>query len=138
MLCITDYVFQQLMLKVERVPEESCGFLFGKVENGSTKICKIMPVPNVSPYYKEVRFQIDAKDFVKAEKLADSNNFELTGVYHTHLIDSANPSETDRVSALPNFFYLIISLPNQKFSEMKFWKLNNNNQLEEEVFTLLN
>ena len=138
MLCITSSVFHQLLDEVEMVPEESCGFLFGKTENGDTKICEIMPVSNVSPDNKEVRFLIDGKDFMKAEKIADDNNLNLTGIYHTHLINSAYPSETDRASAFPNFSYLIIAIPNLKYSDMKFWKLNKSNQFEEEAFRILN
>lgn len=138
MLYVTNSIREQLISLVEMVPEESCGFLFGQVENNSTKICKIMPVSNVSPGNKEVRFEIDSRDFLAAERLAETDNLELTGIYHTHLIDSAFPSETDRMSAFPNFSYLIISLPNLRFSDMRFWRLNNNNQFEEEVFEILN
>ncbi len=138
MLYITNSVLQQLISSVEMVPEESCGFLFGKVEDSATKICKIMPVANVSPGNREVRFEIDSKEFLAAERLADNDNLELTGIYHTHLIDSAFPSETDRLSAYPNFSYMIISLPNLRFSDVRFWRLNSNNQFEEEVFEILN
>ena len=138
MLIITKSVFEKLLKEVEMVPEESCGFLFGKVSNGSTTISKIMPVTNVTPYNKEVRFLIDGKDFLKAEEIADTNKLELTGVYHTHLIDSAYPSETDRLSAFPNFSYLIISLNKLKFSGMKFWKLNTTYQFDEVVFKIIN
>ena len=138
MLCITNSVFHQIIEEVEMVPEESCGFFFGTTENGVTKICEIMPVKNVSPDNKEVRFLIDGRDFMRAEKLADDNNLNLTGIYHTHLINSAYPSETDRASAFPNFSYLIIAIPNLKYSDMKFWKLNKSNQFEEEAFRILN
>lgn len=120
------------------VPEESCGFLFGQIEEDSTTICKILPVNNVALQDKAVRYEIDGKDFMKAERMAENDHLELTGIYHTHLIDSAYPSETDRVSAFPNFSYMIISLPNLRFSEMRFWRLNSSNQFEEEEFKILN
>ncbi|GAB3222514.1 M67 family metallopeptidase [Algoriphagus aestuariicola] len=138
MLFVEKSVFEQLIAAVEMVPEESCGFLFGQSGDSSTQICKFMPVSNVSPDCKEVRFEIASRDFLVAERLAEKDNLELTGIYHTHLIDSAYPSETDRMSAFPNFSYLIISLPNLRFSEMRFWRLNSNNQFEEEVFEILN
>ena len=96
-----------------------------------------MTAANISKGDREVLYEIDSKDFLAAERLAEISNLELTGIYHTHLIDSASPSEIDRMSAFPNFYYMIISLRNLKFSEMRIWRLNNNNQFEEEVFEIL-
>jgi proteasome lid subunit RPN8/RPN11 len=135
-LYITKSVVEELISVVEMIPEESCGFLFGQVEGDSTKICKIMPVANVSTV-REVRFEIDGRDFMAAERLAESENLQLTGIYHTHLIYSALPSETDRRSAFPNFSYMIISLLNLRFSDMRFWRLNSNHQFEEEIFEII-
>jgi len=97
-----------------------------------------MPVANVSADSREVRYTIDSREFLVAERLAEAENLELTGIYHTHLIDSAFPSEIDRVSAFPNFSYMIISLPDLRFSDMRFWRLNSDHQFEEEVFEILN
>ncbi len=96
-----------------------------------------MPVANVSTEDREVRYEIDSREFLVAERLAERDNLELIGIYHTHLIDSAFPSETDRIFAFPNFSYMIISVPNRKFSDMRFWRLNDNTQFEEEVFEIL-
>jgi proteasome lid subunit RPN8/RPN11 len=137
-LYITKSVFEQLISVVEMVPEESCGFLLGQVEGDSAKICRIMPVPNVSTESREVRFEIDSRQFMVAERLAESENLQLAGIYHTHLIDSAFPSEIDRISAFPNLSYLIISLPDLRFSDMKSWRLNSNHQFEEEKLEILN
>ena len=137
MLTIENSILAQLISIVETVPEESCGFLYGKAENDTIKICKIMPVDNVSANNRTVRYEIAGRDFVLAEKLAETHNLELVGVYHTHLIDSALPSETDRMAAFPNFYYMIISLPNLRFSDMRIWKLNTNHQFKEETFKIL-
>jgi proteasome lid subunit RPN8/RPN11 len=138
MLYITKSVVEQLISVVEMVPEESCGFLFGRIEGHNTKICKIMPVPNVSVESREVRYEIDGREFMVAERFAEAENLQLSGIYHTHLIDSAFPSEIDRRAAFPNLSYMIISLPNLRYSGMKVWSLNNDHQFEEEKFEIIN
>ncbi len=138
MLYVTSSIIEELTSVVEMVPEESCGFLFGQVGDSSAKICKIMPVANVSPENREVRFEIDGRDFLLAERLADTEKLELMGIYHTHLMGSARPSETDRLAAFPNFSYMIIFLQNLRFSDMRIWKLNTDNKFEEEVFEIIN
>ena len=113
-------------------PDECCGFLLG-VENGSERIISTsLVVNNAKEGDKKRRFEIAAKDYVKAERFADENNLSLLGVYHSHPDHPAVPSEHDRVAAQPFFSYVIVSVISKNISAIRSWQLNEQNRFEEE------
>ncbi len=116
---------------VKTFPDECCGFLFGKEENSRT-VTKIQVVDNAKEGEKRRRFVISAKDYLKAEQFADENNLQLIGVYHSHPNHPAIPSEHDRVAAQPYFSYIILSVMNNEFDHIRSWRLNEQQQFEEE------
>ena len=117
---------------VRTFPDECCGFLFGKEENNIRTIIKIQVVDNAKEGDKRRRFIISAKDYLKAELFADENNLQLIGVYHSHPNHPAIPSEHDRVAAQPYFSYIILSVMNNEFDHIRSWRLNEQQQFEEE------
>lgn len=117
---------------VKTFPDECCGFLFGKTSTGSRSITKIQAVINAKEGDKRRRFVISAKDYLRAEQFAEENNLELIGVYHSHPNHPAIPSEHDRVAAQPFFSYIILSVMNNEFDHVRSWRLNEQQQFEEE------
>jgi len=117
---------------VRTFPDECCGFLLGKEENNIRTIIKIQVVDNAKEGDKRRRFIISAKDYLKAELFADENNLQLIGVYHSHPNHPAIPSEHDRVAAQPYFSYIILSVMNNEFDHIRSWRLNEQQQFEEE------
>lgn len=117
---------------VKTFPDECCGFLFGKEENGNRTVVKIRVVDNAKEGDKRRRFEISAKDYLKAEQLADEINLELIGVYHSHPNHPAIPSEHDRVAAQPFFSYIILSVKDNEYDHIRSWRLNEQQQFEEE------
>lgn len=138
MISINKNILQQILEVVEKVPEECCGFLFGIISEKTKKVISFFPVQNTSKENKAFRYEISPSDYLKAENFALNQELEVIGIYHTHINASAFPSETDRRLAFPEFSYIIISLMNQKFCEIKSWKLNNKSIFEEEKIQLLN
>lgn len=138
MVYLDNEVYREILIFVERVPEESCGFLFGKNFPGNKLISNFIAVNNISEEDKATRYKISPIDYLMAENFAIDNELELLGVYHTHLDCPATPSEVDRESALPNLSYVIISLQNLTFSELRSWKLNGSNGFEEEMIKINN
>jgi proteasome lid subunit RPN8/RPN11 len=69
---------------------------------------------------------------MKAEQFAEENNLQLIGVYHSHPNHPAIPSEHDRVAAQPFFSYIILSVINNEFGQLRSWRLNDQQQFEEE------
>lgn len=119
-------------------PDECCGFFFGTETDNEKKIVHAMIVTNAKEGDKRRRFQITAKDYMKAEDFAELNGVQLLGVYHSHPAHPAFPSETDRVAAQPHFSYLIISIFDKKVADLRSWVLNDGLQFEEEKLELLN
>jgi len=129
--------FQIMKIHAEKIfPDECCGFLFGKEEsNGNRLISVLKEVDNAKPGDKRRRFEITGRDYMQAERFAAENNLGLLGVYHSHPNHPAIPSEHDRVAAQPFFSYVILSIRDGKTDHIRSWRLNEDSQFEEEVFT---
>ncbi len=113
-------------------PDECCGFLFGKEENDVRSIISVTVVNNSKEGDKRRRFEISPIDYMQAERFADDKKLLLLGVYHSHPNYPSVPSEHDRVNAQPYFSYVILSIADGKFASFKSWRLNDNQQFEEE------
>lgn len=114
-------------------PDECCGFLFGTEDsNGFRAITAIQVVNNAKEGDKRRRFAIAPPDYLKAEQYAETNDLQLLGVYHSHPNHPAIPSEHDRVAAQPWFSYVIVSVLNGKPDALRSWRLNDEDQFEEE------
>jgi proteasome lid subunit RPN8/RPN11 len=118
---------------VENSVEERCGFLFGIDGVASRQITHFMEVENAATD-KEQTYQITAKDYLKAEDLAEQCGLQLLGVYHSHPNCPPIPSEYDRRAAQPFFSYVILSVTNGTVDDVRSWRLSNDNELKEEFF----
>ena len=135
-MIIIESQAKQLMTAdaVKTFPDECCGFLFGLEKKDDRVITDILIVNNAKEGDKKRRFEISAKDYMRAEQYADENNFQLLGIYHSHPNHPAIPSEHDRIAAQPWFSYIIISIINKDIDAIRSWRLNENVQFEEENF----
>jgi proteasome lid subunit RPN8/RPN11 len=116
-------------------PDECCGFLFG-AENGLQRtFSEILIVDNAKEGDKRRRFSITPRDYMKAELMATRLNLTLLGVYHSHPVHPAIPSEHDLNVAMPYFSYVIISVYGEHDISVRSWKLNDERQFEEELLT---
>ena len=114
-------------------PDECCGFLFGKEDaNGLRAVTKIQVVNNAKEGDKRRRFAIAPLDYLRAEQYAEDNQLQLLGVYHSHPNHPAYPSEHDRVAAQPWFSYIIVSVLDGKPDALRSWRLNEEDQFDEE------
>lgn len=110
-------------------PDECCGFLFGYEEDDQRIVREALVVNNAKEGDKKRRFEITAADYMKAERYALQNGVLLLGVYHSHPLHPAIPSETDRLSAQPWFSYVIVSVTANSIENTLSWRLN-----EERIF----
>jgi len=117
---------------VSSFPDECCGFLFGNETEEERIILEAKVVNNAKEGDKRKRFAITPKDYLKAEQYADENNLLLLGVYHSHPNHPAVPSEHDRLAAQPYFSYVILSVINNEYAGLRSWRLNEEQQFEEE------
>ena len=103
-------------------PNECCGFLYGN-EDGDRLINLSIPISNSKEGDQRRRFEISPFDYMKAEQFAIENNTQLLGIYHSHPNHPAIASEHDLAKAMPFFSYVIISVMEGKYAEVKSWKL---------------
>lgn len=106
-------------------PHEACGFLGGRKGH----VEKVYPLPNTeeSPirYLAEPQAQLDA--MLEIEDL----EWEIVGIYHSHLDSPAYPSSTDvAMAAYPDAFQLIVSLSDPECPELGAFQIRGE-QVEE-------
>ena len=118
-------------------PHECCGFFFGSEDVDVRLITYLMQANNISKEDKHRRFSISPEDYIRAENYAWENKLTLLGIYHSHPDHPAIPSELDRLAAQPFFSYVIISVTRNIILGLRSWRLNDQNQFEEEIINHL-
>jgi proteasome lid subunit RPN8/RPN11 len=125
-LHLTGDVAQQVAGHGERgYPDEICGVLVGKDEDGERTIRALLPVENSFEAGEQFhRFLITPEAMLRAERLARQGGLDVLGVYHSHPDAPAQPSEYDRDhAAWTTWSYIIVSVQNGRAAEMRAWKL---------------
>ena len=133
MLYIEKDLVDDLIAVAESTDEECCGFLFGYERFDDRIVTETMEAQNVAEEWKDRRFEISPREYLDAELYADENNLKLLGFYHSHLDHPAIPSESDRLAAYPELSYVIVSVTNRKFKDIRCWRLNASARFDEEV-----
>jgi proteasome lid subunit RPN8/RPN11 len=122
---LSDVVQQTLITHGEAsYPQECCGFLYGK--DGEIRQLRIArAVANAVAEDQQHRFEIDPRDYLKAEKYATASGMELLGIYHSHPNRPAIPSQHDLGKAVPYLSYLIVSVKEGKADHIRSWRLDH-------------
>jgi len=91
-------------------PAEACGLLAGELDDIDVKA--VYPCRNAAPPEKlDVVYELDSSDYLKADRDARANGWEIIGVYHSHTHTEAKPSPTDIAQAPdPTWHYVVVSL----------------------------
>ena len=132
---LTSNVEEAIKLHGEQAfPNECCGFLFGN-ENDGRIINLSTRVENSKEGDQRRRFEISPFDYMKAEQYSIENNTTLLGIYHSHPNHPAIASVHDLAKAMPYFSYVIVSIIEGKYNDIKSWKLYDEKRefFEEEV-----
>jgi len=120
----------------ETYPNECCGFLLGREENGRKVVLEVSPLQNAwrdsesNPY--EVRPEdstrnrslVDPKDYLRIDREARKKGMDIISFYHSHPDHPARPSEFDRKHALPFLIYVILAVEKGIPREMTAWLLS--------------
>lgn len=137
MLLIEWPVLYKMIDEVEPHQIECCGFFFGREKDDARIITKTIAVPNCKSGNKRRNYEITSMNYMYAELMAYQQGLTLLGVYHSHLDQSAIPSEYDRIAAQPYFSYIIISVTNKKLVEVRSWQLDQQSHFEEVKIDLI-
>jgi proteasome lid subunit RPN8/RPN11 len=122
-------------------PNECCGFLLGKAENGKKTVVLSQPVQNYRESKNQYnRFEIPPHEYIKAEQFAKSNNLDIVGFYHSHPNAEAQPSQYDLDHSWPFYSYIIVSVKNKKSDKTTSWQLKENRSefIQEEIVEINN
>ncbi|UXX78970.1 M67 family metallopeptidase [Reichenbachiella carrageenanivorans] len=114
-------------------PNECVGFFYGQSSEGAKNVTEYSPLENSKEGDQRRRFEVNPLDYMKAERYALSNQVELLGVFHSHPLHPAIPSEHDLKQAVPFFSYIIVSVNENQVENTASWQLNEENQFEEEL-----
>ncbi|MDD5614845.1 MAG: M67 family metallopeptidase [Candidatus Methanoperedens sp.] len=75
-------------------PYEACGVLIGTLDGSTAIVEKALPITNSKRTRRS--FELDPKEHYDAWNEAEKNGKDIVGVYHTHPMSSAIPSQWDR------------------------------------------
>ena len=118
-------------------PNECCGFFYG-TEDGTVRSVTISTeVTNSKEGDQRRRFAISDMDYLRAERHAAKEGLTLLGVYHSHPLHPAIPSEHDLAVALPYFSYIIVSVQPEGTAHVRSWQLDDSRQFDEEHIVAL-
>lgn len=113
-------------------PNECVGFFYGRSADDGKDVLEYQPLNNSKEGDQRRRFEIDPLDYMKAEKYALEAGKDLLGIYHSHPLHPAKPSEHDLRQAVPFFSYIIASVNESAIEDTTSWQLNDNNEFEQE------
>lgn len=136
MLTITKNLIDKILTQSEEgYPYEICGFMLGKQNyTASTReVLEVVQVDNQNKERANDRFEIAPKDYIKVENYADKKGLEIVGIYHSHPDHPDRPSQTDRMFALEDMSYIIVSVNKGKAESFKSWQLVDGEFQPEEV-----
>ena len=105
-------------------PNEVCGVLIGKVNNEDFKILDFKVCKNLNEQRSIDRYNLDPRDYMKAQEYAEKKNLDIIGIYHSHPNHPAIASKTDNFRAWPSYVYLIYSIYEEEFKDLTGWVLN--------------
>jgi proteasome lid subunit RPN8/RPN11 len=110
-------------------PLEACGLLGGVGE----RVEIFYPCRNAAESAQV--YEIDGRDYLKADRDAESRGFELTGVMHSHTHTDAYPSPTDidKAEGLEAWHFVIVSLREAEPVLRSFRMTGNGRKSEEPV-----
>ena len=106
-------------------PNECCGVLLGKEQDGRKVVLDILPLKNARDDSPRNRFLILPEDILHSDREARRRGLEIVGFYHSHPDHPARPSEFDREHAWPWYTYLILAVEKGHAKELTAWLLSD-------------
>ena len=79
---------------IEQQPSESCAMLFGKKVGDDWNVKEVFLTQNMDN--SQTNFTISPEELLKGYQIAQKNQLEVGGVFHSHPNSDAIPSNTDK------------------------------------------
>ncbi|MFP3158979.1 MAG: M67 family metallopeptidase [Hydrogenobaculum sp.] len=134
MLKIKKELLEKIKSQAEKdYPYETCGIMIGKEEDGIRVVYELLAVENANKERKNDRYEINPKDYMKAERYADEKGLQIVGIYHSHPDHPDMASKTDEERAFEYLSYIIVSVQKGKAVSFRSFELLNKKMVEEKV-----
>jgi len=75
-------------------PSESCAMLFGKKVGDNWNVKEVFLTQNIDD--SQTNFTISPEELLKGYQIAEKNQLEVVGIFHSHPNSDAVPSSTDK------------------------------------------
>ncbi len=79
---------------IEQQPSESCAMLFGKKIGDGWNVKEVFLTQNIDN--SQTNFTISPEELLKGYQIAQKNQLEVVGVFHSHPNSDAIPSNIDK------------------------------------------
>ena len=79
---------------IEQQPSESCAMLFGKKVGDNWNVKEVFLTQNIDD--SQTNFTISPEELLKGYQIAEKNQLEIVGIFHSHPNSDAIPSNTDK------------------------------------------
>lgn len=133
MIVITKQQYEEMLNhSLKSIPNEACGILGGKEEDGLKYVQKVYLIANIddSPEH----FSMDPKEQFAAAKDMRSNGWVMLGNFHSHPESPSRPSEEDKRLAFDSeASYLILSLADEQNIVLKSFSIVKGEVKDEEL-----
>lgn len=114
-------------------PLETCGLLVGQARKNGAQVSQVTQARNLNEARAHDRYELDPGDFLLTDERARASGLEIVGVWHSHPDHPAHPSETDRAAAWEGWSYVIVSVTRDGIADVRAWRLNSNQFVEEPI-----
>ncbi len=102
-------------------PDECCGAMLGRREDGLKLVLRAVPLDNVFPGPRSARYEVSPADLLRTERLARQEGLELLGIYHSHPDCPAYFSQTDLENSCPWYSFVVLSICKGRFAGAGSW-----------------
>ena len=79
---------------IGKQPSESCAMLFGKKVGDNWNVKEVFLTQNIDD--SQTNFTISPEELLKVYQIAEKNQLEVVGIFHSHPNSDAIPSNTDK------------------------------------------
>jgi proteasome lid subunit RPN8/RPN11 len=107
-------------------PEEGCGVLLGRDQDGRREVRRVVPLPNRRDDSRHNRYLIDPEQLLRVDREARAEGLDVVGFFHSHPDHPPSPSAFDLEHAWPYYSYLIVSVREGRVAEARSWRLAEN------------
>lgn len=137
MLCIDKNKFREVENEAKKsYPVECCGLLIG-TNTSEKKVVEVRPLRNTNTERSHDRYEIEGREFIKADKEAARKGLQIIGIYHSHPDHPAIPSAFDTDHAWCGYSYLIAAVENGERIVIRSWVFDEEKkQFQEEEINL--